>query len=136
MSMSSIGEDLSADFCIIGAGIAGLALANALVKEDFSVILVEKKCLGKHASPSDTNSDSKLNLDRVVAVNKAFINILENLEVWEKIKQYSCEYNSMYIFEQGSSTNLELKASDANYKFLGYIVPNDVITEELYKKIL
>jgi glycine/D-amino acid oxidase-like deaminating enzyme len=41
---------MSYDFCILGAGIAGLSLADALVEQDYSVILLEKNDIASGAS--------------------------------------------------------------------------------------
>ena len=49
-NLSSLTEDISADICVIGAGMFGLTTAYYLTKKGFNVVVIDKNNIGEKAS--------------------------------------------------------------------------------------
>ena len=118
------------DVTIVGAGIAGLSLALALSRKNFTVNLLDSRELNYQSSHDD------LNLNRVVALNHSSIKILDNLKVWDKIKPSVGSYKKMYIYEQDEVGSISFSADELGLSKLGYIVSNDIIINTLLGQAL
>jgi glycine/D-amino acid oxidase-like deaminating enzyme len=71
------------DFCILGAGIAGLSLADALQERDFSVIVLEKDAIASGASGTPgglVNPATGRRAKKTWKVEQCYTTIRQNLE--------------------------------------------------------
>ena len=66
-----LGEDLTTDVCVIGAGIAGLSAAYALARAGKRVVVVEKEQIGSGESGRTTAHLTNALDDRYVTLEKA-----------------------------------------------------------------
>ncbi|MEC8498504.1 MAG: NAD(P)-binding protein, partial [Pseudomonadota bacterium] len=82
------------DITICGGGMVGMALANSLAKNDFSVAIIENK--------RPKNFDQKQDFDlRVSAITRDTIDFFKNLDVWEYINDKRlCALHSMRVWEE------------------------------------
>ncbi|PIQ42964.1 MAG: hypothetical protein COV52_09295 [Gammaproteobacteria bacterium CG11_big_fil_rev_8_21_14_0_20_46_22] len=96
------------DVIINGAGVAGLTLAIALSKQDFSVLLVDpREALGE----LDDNIDL-----RVRAINESSRKILSNLGVWQRLDaaRYG-RFESVEVWNQEGAVHYDASLSGASF---------------------
>ncbi len=122
------------DVVIVGAGIAGGALAVALSGEDLSVALVEAQPLDPPGLPDELNLQS---FDpRVSALTPRSRGLLEQLGAWEAIAAYRyCAYRHMTVWDAEGTGQIEFDQSEVDAPELGHIVENRAITSGLLERI-
>ncbi len=125
----------SFDIIVLGGGIAGAAMALALVNQNESelkVALVDAGVL-QAASPKtdDTSFDS-----RVCALTEASKNLLDNLGAWELITaERASPYQGMHVWDANGTGAISFSAGELGVDSLGYIVENSVIRNALFKRL-
>jgi 2-octaprenylphenol hydroxylase len=118
-------KELDYDVIIVGAGIAGLTLAVMLGQHQFSVAILEKKSL-----PANANF-------QVSAIHLAGQKLLNDLDVWPRIKQTS--YSAMrniVAWDALGGGQIEFDSADINEGQLGFIVENAALEAALYQRLL
>ncbi|TDG15559.1 FAD-binding protein [Seongchinamella unica] len=118
------------DVVIIGAGIAGTALATALAGSGLSLALVEAQPLQRKTLPAgrDLNSYDA----RVSALTPISIAFLEQLGAWERIAAYRhCAYSHMTVWDAEGTGRIEFDRSELGVPALGHIVENRAIIDGL-----
>jgi len=122
------------DVVIVGAGIAGSALAAALSGEGLSIALVEAQSLARIPLPAGLALDSFDS--RVSALTPRSRALLENLGAWGAIADYrSCPYRHMTVWDAQGTGQVEFDCADVDAEQLGYIVENRSIVDALVAQI-
>ncbi len=115
------------DIVIVGAGIVGLVLACALVKESFEVALVEEKNVEQLSLQLD---DFQL---RVSAINLACVNIFKNLNLWDHILASNrvSPFEKMQVWDSLGRGKIFFDCTEIACSSLGFILENAVIVNAL-----
>lgn len=122
------------DIAIIGAGIAGSALAAALSNQNLAIALVEARPL---ALPDLPAARDLQHFDpRVSAITPRSKLLLEKLGAWEAIAGYrQCPYAHMTVWDAEGTGAIEFDCADVNAPALGYIVENRAIVNALLARV-
>ena len=123
------------DIAIIGAGIAGSALAVALSGTGRSIALVEARPLSTPELPAERDLH---HFDpRVSALTPRSRALFEQLGVWEDIAAYRyCAYQHMTVWDAQGTGKIEFDGADVDAPALGYIVENRAIVGALLEKVM
>lgn len=122
------------DIAIIGAGIAGSALASALSGNGLSIALVESRPLTRPQLPSAL--DVQQFDARVSALTPRSREMLQGLGAWQAIAGYRlCPYGHMTVWDAEGTGEIEFDCSEVNAPALGYIVENRAIVAALLDSI-
>ncbi|TGD73181.1 FAD-dependent oxidoreductase [Mangrovimicrobium sediminis] len=118
------------DVVIVGAGIAGTALALALADSGLSIALVEARPLQRSALPDARDLES-FDL-RVSALTPASVGFLETLGAWDTIDTYRhCPYHHMTVWDAEGTGRIEFDRDEIDAPRLGSIVENRAIVDAL-----
>jgi 2-octaprenylphenol hydroxylase len=122
------------DVVIIGAGIAGAALAAALSEEGLSIAVVEAQSLDASVLPT---ACSLQNFDpRVSALTPRSRALLEELGAWEAIAAYRfCAYRHMTVWDAEGTGQIEFDRAEVDATELGYIVENRAVVSALLTRL-
>lgn len=125
---------LAFDVIIVGAGIAGSALACALGDSSLKVAIVESQ------QPSldwPEQSDNVTGFDpRVSALTAASENFLAELNVWQVIAERRVSpYQFMHVWDADGTASIDFSAREVNESRLGHIVENRIIVTALMQRI-
>lgn len=122
------------DIAIIGAGIAGSALAAALGNEGLRIALVEARSLAMAELPAARDLQ---HFDaRVSAITPRSKLLLEKLGAWESIADYrQCPYRHMTVWDAEGTGVIEFDCNDVNAPALGHIVENRAIVNALLARV-
>ncbi|GAA0207038.1 2-octaprenyl-6-methoxyphenyl hydroxylase [Kangiella japonica] len=112
--MASIND--SYPVAIVGGGMAGASLALALAKRGVACVVFEAFALSEQSQPSFD--------DRTVALSKASLNILANLDLLEDLARVSEAIKTIHVSEQGHIGFARLSAEENAVKQLGAVVEN------------
>jgi len=122
------------DIAIIGAGIAGTALAAALGGQGLSVALVEAQPLTAPELPAAC--DLQQFDPRVSALTPRSRKLLEQLGAWEAIAAYrQCPYRHMTVWDAEGTGQIEFDCTEVNAPLLGHIVENRAIVSALLAQV-
>jgi 2-octaprenylphenol hydroxylase len=118
------------DIVIVGAGIAGSALACALQQQDWRIALVEANPLQLEMPAFETGVE---NFDsRVSALTPASIDLLEGLQAWDAVRACrSLDYRHMHVWDAEGTGFIDFDAADLGVAALGTIVENRLLTASL-----
>jgi 2-octaprenylphenol hydroxylase len=118
------------DVVIVGAGIAGSALAASLAGQGLAIALVEARPLQAPALPLGLELDD---FDqRVSALTPRSGQLLEKLGAWTAIAQYRlCTYHHMTVWDADGTGQVEFDRSEVGAPALGDIVENRAIVAAL-----
>ncbi|MEZ5502116.1 MAG: hypothetical protein R3E50_05465 [Halioglobus sp.] len=122
------------DVVIIGAGIAGGALALALGGTGLSIALVEAQAVDLAPLPAARDVQ---NFDpRVSALTPRARDFLEKLGAWEAIAAYRhCAYRHMTVWDAEGTGQIEFDRAELGVPELGHIVENRAITRALMQPV-
>ncbi|MCP5163500.1 MAG: UbiH/UbiF/VisC/COQ6 family ubiquinone biosynthesis hydroxylase [Pseudomonadales bacterium] len=122
------------DVVIVGAGIAGSALAVALAGHDLTVALVEAQPLVPPSLPAAVDVGS---FDpRVSALTPRSRQLLQELGAWEAIAAYrQCPYTHMTVWDADGTGCIEFDCAEVGAPALGHIVENRAIVSALLQSV-
>ena len=122
------------DIAIVGAGIAGAALAVALSGKGLSVALIESQPLNMDTLPTGC---SLQNFDpRVSALTPRSRAFLQQLGAWQSIVDYRhCAYHHMIVWDAEGTGDIEFDCAEVKLPELGHIVENRVIIRALLDRV-
>jgi 2-octaprenylphenol hydroxylase len=113
------------DVCIIGGGIVGLTLAALLSETDLSIAIVEPSAPPAKLKPGEYAL-------RVSAINLASMRIFQHLGFAQALlDERASGYHAMQIWDANSNANIQFNADDIEHDYLGYIIENDIIINNL-----
>jgi 2-octaprenylphenol hydroxylase len=123
------------DIVIVGAGIAGGALARALVAQGWRLCLIEAGELRGLSPPVD---QGVAGFDaRVSALTPASTALLDRLDAWQAVAAArSCPYRHMHVWDADGSGAIDFDCSELGADRLGTIVENRLITGALADLLL
>ncbi|MEJ2531217.1 MAG: UbiH/UbiF/VisC/COQ6 family ubiquinone biosynthesis hydroxylase [Halioglobus sp.] len=122
------------DVAIIGAGIAGSALATALSGNGLAIALVESRPLTRPQLPAAL--DEQQFDPRVSALTPRSREMLCGLGAWQTVADYRhCPYGHMTVWDAEGTGEIEFDCAEVNVPALGYIVENRAIVAALLDKI-
>jgi len=122
------------DVIVVGAGIAGSALAVALSGEGLTLALVEAQPLPSDDLPTTMSVDD---FDpRVSALTARSRRFLDDLGVWQAIDAYrSCAYRHMTVWDAQGTGQIEFDHREVDVPELGHIVENRAIVLPLARRL-
>ncbi len=113
------------DVVIVGGGAVGVAAACKLSQQFDRVAIIDNT---QHTAWQKNDAYGL----RVSAINLASIELLSQIDVWSEVQTMRAfPYRSMYVWEQGSDTQINFNASDTMHSSLGSIVENQVLLTAL-----
>jgi 2-octaprenylphenol hydroxylase len=122
------------DVVIIGAGIAGSALAVALGGQGLSIALVEAQSVTGPDLP--ITRDLKSFDARVSALTPRSRALLDKLGAWDAIASYRCcAYRHMTVWDAQGTGQIDFDRSEVNVPELGHIVENRAIVSALFAQV-
>jgi 2-polyprenylphenol 6-hydroxylase len=114
------------DVVVVGAGAIGTALALALVRDGFDVVLIESR------APKRWEANDDVDL-RVVALASDARALLDDLGVWRTISTLrAAPYRRMRVWDALAPGELALDAAERGEAALGWIVENTLIQSTLW----
>lgn len=127
-------EAVTYDIAIVGAGIAGSALAVALAGHGMSIALIEPQPL---ARPELPQSSTVLDFDaRVSALTPRSRALLEKLGAWQAIAAYrQCAYEHMAVWDADGTGRIDFDSAELGVLELGHIVENRTIVAALLGRV-
>ena len=122
------------DVVIVGAGIAGSALAAALVGRGIRIAVIEARPLVPAELPQGT---ALADFDpRVSALTPRSIAFLESVGAWDAIADYRCcPYSHMTVWDADGTAGIDFDAAEVDAASLGTIVENRAITNALLQRL-
>jgi len=123
------------DVAIIGAGIAGSALAAALSGCGITVALVEAQPLQLEELPQALDLPS---FDpRVSALTPKSRRFLQQMGAWDAVDAYRhCAYRHMTVWDAQGTGEIDFDCEEVGSASLGHIVENRAITQALLQRVL
>jgi 2-octaprenylphenol hydroxylase len=129
-----VSERRQYDIAIVGAGLAGSALALALRNSGLSIALIEAQAISTPELPR--NNDLNSFDPRVSALTPRSVQFLTGLGAWETVAAYRhCAYRHMTVWDAQGTGQIEFDCSEANVSALGYIVENRSIVSALLQQV-
>jgi 2-polyprenylphenol 6-hydroxylase len=123
------------DVVVVGAGIAGSALAVALSGQGFSIAVIEAQPLERRSLPQERTLQSFDS--RVSALTPKSIALLTRLGVWEDVAAYRhCAYGHMTVWDAEGTGRIEFDCGELDVPALGHIVENRAIVDSLLGRLL
>lgn len=117
------------DVIVVGAGIAGSAMALALVRAGFDVALVETRAPAAWQVADEVDA-------RVVALAADAVGLLEDLGVWNEVAAARASpYRRMRVWDALAPGELEFDAADRGEAALGWIVENRLLQHVLWQAL-
>ncbi len=122
------------DVAVIGAGIAGSALAVALSGQGLRIALVEAAPVDVPQLPEAVGVD---NFDtRVSALTPRSRNLIARLGAWSAIAKYrQLAYRHMTVWDAEGTGRIEFDCSEVDAPALGHIVENRAIVRALMARV-
>lgn len=120
--------ELNTDYCILGGGMIGCALAIGLSKLGYSVVVIET------SKPKAFNCDDLPDL-RISALNRYTQTLLEAYGAWGRvIEMRSKQYQRLSVWENIDKP-LHFDASEIGQSYLGYFIENRILQLALLSTI-
>lgn len=116
------------DIIIVGAGPAGLSLANSLAGHGLSIALVERQSLEQLEDPAFDG--------REIALTHRSVGILNGLSVWPELAAEAAPMREARVLNGASPFALTFDSGEAIEGLLGWLVPNHAIRRALYRAVL
>ncbi len=117
------------DVIVVGAGIAGSAMALALVRDGFEVTLIEAR------PPPAWSNENEVDA-RVVALAADAVALFDDLGVWpEVLASRASAYRRMHVWDALAPGKLEFDSADRGEAALGWIVENRLLQHVLWRAL-
>lgn len=109
------------DIVIVGAGIAGLALASSLRQTGLRIAVLDRQ------APEQFSSAFSL---RVSAINPGSERFLRHIGAWSHVPR-SQHFDSVSVWEKDSQARFSIQAADLETRHLGHIIENNLVQQAL-----
>ena len=117
----------SYDVLIIGGGMVGLTLANALRDSGLHIGVIEQR------SPPPVTDEID---HRVSAINRASMQLFESIGVWDAmLQQRICPFREMHVWDATGAGSIHFDSAELGLDTLGYIIENTIIVQALLQGI-
>lgn len=132
--MTDVTDATAVDVAIVGAGIAGSALACALSGAGLRIALLE-------AAPRPTDhlptGSAVADFDtRVSALTPRSVQWLDGICAWEAIRDYrTCAYRHMTVWDAEGTGEIEFDCSEVRAPALGHLVENRAVIRSLLQRV-
>ena len=127
-SNKKVKKNLVFDIIVVGAGPAGMAFACGFAETNIRVAIVDKLSREVIANPKIDG--------REIALTHHSVKILKKLDVWSHISsQLISEIKEARVLDGNSKYFLNFNHQEIRKENLGYLIPNHVIRENLYKRL-
>lgn len=122
------------DVLVVGAGIAGSALAVALSGQGLRIALVEARDLPPDPGPP---APGLAGFDvRVSALTPRSIGFLDRLAAWSAIEKYrACPYRHMTVWDAEGTGRIDFDSAELGLPTLGTLVENSAVTAALATRV-
>lgn len=119
--------DIDCDVLIVGGGLVGSALANALSRIPVSTVMVEAH---------DPSVFERASFDsRATALARGSQKILDQLGLWARLRTAAEPIRFIHIGEQGRFGAARIDAAEEGVEALGYTIENRVLGEALWRTL-
>jgi 2-octaprenyl-6-methoxyphenol hydroxylase len=115
------------DVAIVGGGMVGASFALALRATRLRVLLIESVPPGEVSQPSFD--------DRTTALGNGSRQIFQSLGVWGEMAPQAGAIRSIHVSDAGKFGVARLDAHEQHVEAFGYVVPNRVIGQVLWKAL-
>jgi ubiquinone biosynthesis UbiH/UbiF/VisC/COQ6 family hydroxylase len=116
------------DVVIVGAGPAGLCLANALSAAGLSIVLIEQQSAGALRDPAFDG--------REIAMTQKSVAYLKTLGVWDRIDAHAkSQLADARVFNGSSPFSMKIGHALSGHDELGWLVSNDVIRRAAFEAV-
>lgn len=126
------------DVLIVGAGLVGLTLVNALRGSRLSVRLIDAQNEPKLAKTRPVSRQGAALIagvsPRVSAINLASEVLLNRLGAWPKEGARQCMYRQMSVWDSQGTASIQFDASLTAADHLGTIIENDQLIQALLER--
>jgi 2-octaprenyl-6-methoxyphenol hydroxylase len=122
-----VSEQLECDVLIVGGGLVGSALANALLQLPLDIVLVESFDPSMQEQPS---FDS-----RATALANGSQKILDSLSIWRHIRGDAEPILDIHVSERGRFGVARISAREEGVAALGYTVENRILGAALWRPL-
>ncbi len=118
------------DVLVVGAGIAGSALAVGLSGQGLRIALIEARPLPADPAPPEPGLDG---FDvRVSALTPQSVAQLDRLAAWPAIQQHrACPYRHMTVWDAEGTGRIDFDSAELGLPALGTLVENSAVTAAL-----
>ena len=118
---------MSYDIVIIGAGLTGATIANALHDYTGSIAIIDT-----HDITNDATTKIPL---RGIALSDGSRRILQNIGVWNAIKNNVCPVQEIHVSRKGAFGTTRIRAQDENIDMLGCVIQASDLLSALHKTL-
>ncbi|MGD8339958.1 MAG: 2-octaprenyl-6-methoxyphenyl hydroxylase [Gammaproteobacteria bacterium] len=121
-------KPIDCDVLIVGGGLVGSLLANALSSLSLDVVLVEARSVHSLSQPSFDG--------RATALANGSQRVLEQLGLWEAIRPEAQPIRDIHIGERGRFGAARISAEEEGVEALGFTVENRVLGAALWDPLM
>jgi len=115
------------DVLIVGGGMVGLTLANALRDSGLSIAVIEQ------TTPPAVSDEIDV---RVSAINRASVRVFQSVGIWHRVlQQRACAYQQMQVWDATGAGSIHFDSAELGLDSLGTIVENTIIQQALLQGI-
>ncbi len=118
-------KEIQSNINIIGGGLVGAATAFALSKLGNNVAILEQKAKFDHKRILDK---------RTTAISEGTKKFLDEINIWKDISKYAEPIKKIHIIDRNQSNKIYFD-NQRRKSNLGYIVKNEFILDNFYRKI-
>ena len=111
---------------IVGCGLVGMTFALFLAKYKIKVTIIEK---------NKSSKLSKIDDSRTSAISQGTSRILNEIDIWERVKKNAQEINSILV-KEGDRSVIDFDSKLMEEGPLGFIVENKVLKKTVLKEII
>ena len=140
MAGKSMAGTTEVDVLIVGGGLAGLTLANALRGSRLAVLVIDSQPIPQPVVTAVAECQGYAlasgRSPRVSAINLASEALLQRLGAWPADPGSSCAFTGMRVWDGRGTAAIEFSSDLTATDHLGSIVENQVLTASLYQQAL
>ena len=119
-------KEIQSNINIVGGGLIGAVAAYSLSRFGNKIVILEQKAKFDHKKILDK---------RTTAISEGTKKFLEEINIWKEISYHAEPIKKIQIIDRNQSNKIYFDNRRRNSN-LGYIVKNEFILDNLYKKLL